>query len=448
MQKPLISRRDFMGRAAGVTGAVLGARSFLLEASPIPARTPTPPSDTIRFGIIGVGMQGSGLLHTSINLPGVECVAACDLYDGRRELAKEIVGKPIQISKRYQDLLDNKEVDCLIAAVPDHWHKHIVVDACSAGKDVYCEKPMTHHPGEGFEIIDAAAKNNRIVQIGSQRCSSIIYNKARDLLAQGAIGDLCLVEAHMGRNDPCGAWQYTVPPDLSPQTVDWDTWLGSAPKRPFDAIRWTRWRCFQDYGEGIPGDLFVHLLTGIHHVAGITTPPERAVSAGGLFRWKDGRDVPDVMTTVYDYPKFRAVVRVTLNSETDEATRFMGDRGVLAIQNDVLSLSPQDGLDHGPCTPGWPSQMRADYAAKWEGEHKIEPGTQSTVEAMEFHTPPGYNDDREHLWNYFQSVRTRKPSVEDASFGNNTALGCHMANYSYFRKTIATWDAGSKEIRG
>jgi predicted dehydrogenase len=448
MQKPLLSRRDFMGKAAGVTAAMLAVRSFELEASPIPARTPPAPNDTIRFGIIGVGMQGSGLLRTAISLPGVECVAACDLYDGRRELAKEIVDKTIQVSKRYQDLLDNKEIDCLIAAVPDHWHKQIVVDACSAGKDVYCEKPMTHHVGEGFEMIAAAQKNSRIVQIGSQRCSSIIYGKAKELLAQGAIGNVCLVEANMGRNDPCGAWQYTVPPDLSPQTVDWETWLGTAPKRPFDAIRWTRWRCFQDYGEGIPGDLFVHLLTGIHHIAGIMAPPERALSAGGLFRWKDGRDVPDVMSTVYDYPSFRTIVRVTLNSDTDEVTQFMGDRGVLTIRDGVLTVSPQDGLDHGPCTPGWPKQMRADYAEKWSAEHKILPGTQSPLENVEFHTPPGYNDDREHLWNYFQSVRTRKPSVEDANFGNNTALGCHMANYSYFRKTVATWDAEAKEIKG
>ena len=115
----------------------------------------------------------------------------------------------------------------------------------------------------------------------------------------------------MGRNNPCGAWEYAVPPDLSPQTLDWETWLGTAPKRPFDAIRWTRWRCFQDYGEGIPGDLFVHLLTGIHHVMGVTAPPERAMSAGGLFRFHDGRDVPDVMTTIYDYSKFRAAIRVT-----------------------------------------------------------------------------------------------------------------------------------------
>ncbi len=442
------SRRDFMKKTAGATGLALGAKAVMLEASsaPMPPR-PFPPSDRVRFGIIGVGMQGSGLLRTSIKLPGVECGAACDLYDGRIELAKEIVGKPdLVTSKRYKDLLDNKEIDCIVAAVPDHWHKQIVVDCCAAGKDVYCEKPMTHHVAEGFEMIAAEQKYNRIVQIGSQRRSSIVYNKAKEILQQGQLGDVCLVEAGMGRNDPCGAWEYTVPPDLSPQTLDWETWLGTAPSHPFDKIRWTRWRCFQDYGEGIPGDLFVHLLTGIHTVAGITAPPARALSAGGLFRWKDGRDVPDCMTTIYEYPKFRATLRVTLNTDYGEYTRFMGDKGLLEIHGDYLTFTPQDGEDHEPCTPGWPQKMKGDYAAEWHAKHDPLPGTQSVLESTTFFAPPGYNEDREHLGNYFNSVRTRKPSVEDATFGNNAALGCHMANYSYFNRTVAMWNAEEKNI--
>ena len=452
-----VSRRGFMRKTLGAAGVALAGRSILLEPGragcatwgPFAAAARAfPPSDTVRFGIVGVGMQGSGLLRTAIRLPGVECVAACDLYDGRQELAKEIVDKPIPTTRRYQELLENKDIDCIIAAIPDHWHKQIVVDAANAGKDIYCEKPMTHHVPEGFEMIAAEKKNNRIIQIGSQRRSSIIYAKAKDLYEQGAIGEVCLVEAVMGRNDPCGAWQYTVPPDLSPQTVDWETWLGSAPKQPFDPLRWTRWRCYQDYGEGIPGDLFVHLLTGIHFIAGITDPPARAQSGGGLFRWHDGRDVPDVMTTLYEYPKFRATLRVTLNTYTPEVTRFLGDRGTLEIHGETLSLSPQDGLDHEPCAPGWPKKMKAEYAERWHAEHDPKPATQTAIETTSFYAPPGYDEDREHLWNFFESVRTRRPSVEDATFGNNTAVACHMANYSYFHKAIAVWDGAKREIKG
>jgi len=455
MRKQRISRRDFMRRTACAAGATFAARAIVLEPGPggcaswalaAPAGAAAP-SDTVRFGIIGVGMQGNGLLRTSIRLPGVECVAACDLYDGRQELAKEIVGKPIPTTRRYRELLENKDIDCIIAAVPDHWHRQVVVDCCSAGKDVYCEKPMTHEVGEGFEIIAAEQRNNRIVQVGSQRRTSIVYAKARELYEQGAIGEVSLVEGVMGRNDPCGAWQYAVPPDLSPQTVDWEAWLGTAPKRPFDPVRWARWRCFQDYGEGIPGDLFVHLLTGIHYVAGVTAPPERALSAGGLFRWKDDRDVPDVMTTLYEYPKFRATIRVTLNTEAPEITRFMGTRGTIEIHDDVLTLSPQAGVARGPCNPGWPQKMRVEFAEHWHQEHDPKPGSQTTLESTTFYAPSGYNDDREHLWNFFESVRTRRPSVEDATFGNHTAIACHMANYSYFKKTIAVWDGAARQIK-
>ncbi len=162
-------------------------------------------------------MQGSPLLTTAITLPGVECVAACDLYDGHRELAKEIVGNTgLATTRRYQELLDNKDIDCLIVAVPDHWHKQVVVDAVSAGKDVYCEKPMSHTAAEGFDMADAQKKTGRIVQIGSQRVSSVIYGKAKEMIAQGAIGNLNLVEGTLGRNDPTGCWEYTPPTDLVP----------------------------------------------------------------------------------------------------------------------------------------------------------------------------------------------------------------------------------------
>src|SRR5512142_581995 len=152
MKRKSVSRREFLGVGAAAAGASLAGKAILPTAQLLEGLPRTvPASDRVRFGIIGVGMQGSGLLGTAITLPGVECAAACDLYDGRIELAKEIVDKPDLItSKRYKDLLDNKEIDCIIAAVPDHWHKQIVVDCCEAGKDVYCEKPMTHHVPEGF----------------------------------------------------------------------------------------------------------------------------------------------------------------------------------------------------------------------------------------------------------------------------------------------------------
>src|SRR5438876_7482945 len=181
------SRRNFLGLSAATTAATLAAKTIFLDPGPLWAAPQiTAPSDRIRFGMIGIGMQGSGLMGASIQLPGVECEAACDLYDGRHTLAQEIANSTtLPVTRRYQDLLENKEIDCIVAAVPDHWHKQIVVDAVNAGKDIYIEKPMSHTPNEGVEMAAAAKKNNRIVQVGSQRVSSVICAKAKELVAQG-----------------------------------------------------------------------------------------------------------------------------------------------------------------------------------------------------------------------------------------------------------------------
>jgi predicted dehydrogenase len=444
-----LSRRDFMRGTAAVAGATLASKTILLDPGPAyAAAAAVPPSDTLRLGIIGIGMQGNGLLRTAISLPGVECVAACDLYDGRHELAREIVGKPIPVTRRYQDLLDNKEIDCIINATPDHWHKQIVVDCCNAGKDVYSEKPMTHGVSQGFEMIAAAQKNNRIVQIGSQFPSSIIFTKAKELLAQGVIGDVHTIEGVTGRNSPDGAWEYPPPPDLSPQNVDWDTWLGTTPKLPFSPERFARWRCWQAYGSGAAGDLMVHLLTGIHYAACITQPPERAQSTGGIFRFKDGRDVPDVHHVLYDYGQFPVIIKLILTCETHGSTRFYGTGGLLEITGGELTYTTQDGLNHGPegYSNSFPKALREAYAQKWHRENDARLAKIGN-ETVTFRPPEGYDITREHLGNFFNSVRSRKPVIEDTVFGNNTAIACHMANASYFQKNIVRWDGIAKEIR-
>src|SRR6202162_4675897 len=226
--------RECIGLSAAAAGASLGLKTILLDPGPLWALPQAvAASDRVRFGMIGIGMQGSGLLANAIELPGVECAAACDLYDGRHTLAKEIVRPDLPVTRRYQELLADKNIDCIVAAVPDHWHKQVVVDAVSAGKDIYCEKPMSHSAADGVAMVEAAKRTGRIVQIGSQRVSSLVCKKAKEMVAQGMLGDLMMVEGWLGRNDPTGAWEYPPPFDLSPQNLDWDMWQGTVPKRPF-----------------------------------------------------------------------------------------------------------------------------------------------------------------------------------------------------------------------
>ena len=449
MSNARVSRRAFLESAATAAGASLLARSSFLDAEPFPSASQAEPaSDRVRFGIVGVGMEGSSLLQTAIQLRGVECVAAADLYDGRHELAKEIVGKPIRTTRRYKELLDAKDIDAIIVAVPDHWHKQVVVDAVNAGKDVYCEKPMSHSPADGLEMVAAATKTDRIVQIGAQRTSSVLCAKAKELMAKGAIGDLNLIEATYGRNDPTGAWEYPPPPDLSPQTLDWDTWQGTAPKKPFDPLAFARWRCWKEYGTGVAGDLLVHLISGMQFVLGINQVPTRVSAFGGIYRWKDGRNMPDVHPVLFEYEGIPVYMRLSLGCESPEVTRFQGSKGAIELREFSVTYTPQAGVDTSPSyyAASFPARLRNAYTKEWHEQHDPPPGQEPAPESTTINGND-YDDLRPHLWNFFQAVRTRKPVVQDVVFGHNAALACHLANESYFRKCPVRWDEESHSIK-
>lgn len=452
MRKNQLTRRDFMrvgaGAAAlGAAGKVTFLTPSLLAASP----RPVPPSDTVRFASIGTGVRGCEIMHAALACPGTEIVAVCDLYDGRLIAGQEVAKKQLPTTKDYRAILDRKDVDAVLVATPDHWHRKLVEDACGAGKDVYCEKPMAHTVEDGFAMVAAMQKCNRIVQVGSQRRSSIVYLKAKEIYDSGLLGQVTAIEGWVDRNDASGAWVYPIPPDASEKTIDWNQFLGSAPKHPYDAKRFFRWRCYQDYGEGLTGDLFVHLLTGIHTITGYNAPPLHAASMGGLFRWTEDRDVPDLIWTLYEYPEFRVSLRCNLNNESTEVTRIFGTKGTLEIKGDVLTAIPQDTRPRAESYSiyGWPKKLREQYLEQWKAEHpEPAPGKYPLEEVQTFKAPESYDYSVDHMNNFMESVRTRKPSVEDAVFGNHTAIACHMANYSYFNKTLATWDAGSKKIKG
>ena len=447
------SRRKFLGIGAAAAGASLATRTFLLNPEPLWASQSAAAADRVRFGMIGIGMQGSGLLADSIELPGIECVAASDLYDGRhtlaREITQEVTGKGnLPVTRRYHELLDNKNIDCLVAAVPDHWHKQVVIDAVNAGKDIYCEKPMSHTAADGVAMVEAAQKSGRIVQIGSQRVSSLICKKAKELIAQGTIGDLVLVEGWLGRNDPTGAWEYPPPLDLSPENLDWDTWQGTAPKKAFDPYAFARWRCWKEYGTGVAGDLLVHLISGMMFMLGINEPPKQAMSVGGILRWKDGRNMPDVQATVYYYGQLPVYMRLNLGTEMPETYRLQGSKGILEVNEFGLNYTPQSGKDAAPSyyAAGFPKEMRTAYEKQWHEKNDPKIGHEPMPESISYRGPD-YDDMKPHLWTFFQAVKSRQPVVEDAVFGHHAALACHMANESYFRQKPVWWDEASKTIK-
>ncbi len=454
MAENSISRRDFMRMGAGATLIGSSAQVVLLEpAKALASPQPIPPSDRLRFASIGTGVRGCEDLSTALRAPGVEMVAVSDLWDSRLTAAQEHAGKKLDTTKDYRRIFDRKDIDFVIVATMDHWHAKIVEDACAAGKDVYCEKPMTHKVPEGFGIIGAAQKYGRMIQVGSQRRSSVLFSKAKEIYESGALGQVTAVEAWIDRNDASGAWVYPIPPDANENTIDWQQFLGDAPTVPFNLKRFFRWRGYRDYGAGLPGDLFVHLLTGIYTILGLEGPPQKAVSAGGLYRWKDGRDEPDLLWTLYTFPGMTVSIRCNLNNQSQgETTRIFGTKGTLEFNDEEsVTFTPEDTRPQPEqySVESWPKKLREEYWAKWKQDHPAPPLDSVSVleQVRTYRVPNDYDEDLAHMENFLDAVRTRKPCDEGPVFGNWTAIACHMANYSYFNKVEAVWDEQAKEIR-
>ena len=435
-----LTRRDFVKMGAGTAVTLLEPRLLwgMDQAG----------SEPVRFAVIGTGTRGCELLRASRQVPLAECVAIADLYDSRHDAGREAVGHDVPATRDYRSILDRKDVEAVLVAVPDHQHRRAVEDACAAGKDVYCEKPMSHNVEDGFAMVDAVEKHQRILQVGSQRVSNIVYAKAREIWTSGALGDVSFIEGVSGRNSASGAWVYPIPPDASEQTIDWKAFLVDAPDRPFDAARFFRWRCFADYGEGLSGDLFVHLLSGIHFITGTNEAPQKAQSAGGLYRWKDGRDFPDLIETLYDYPNFRVALRCNLNNASGEPITFYGTKGTMTLNGNTLIVAPQDTRPQpeGYSLIGWPERLKTAYLAQWHAEHPDQGPQSDAALNVTYSAPQGYNDVVDHETVFFAAVRSRKPVIEDAHFGNNTAIGCHMANAAYFRGGAVRWNASKRKI--
>jgi predicted dehydrogenase len=451
MSHSSLTRREFVRLATSVAATRAVMKFSVLEPDLLLANSRViPPSDRVRFASIGTGVRGCELLQASLRVPGIECVGVCDLYDSRHDAAKEVVKKNVAASRDYRKILDRKDVDAVIVATADHQHRRVLVDACAAGKDVYCEKPMSHTVEDGFSMVDAAQKANRMIQIGSQGVSSIVYAKAKEIYSSGKLGDVFLIEAYSDRNSASGAWVYPIPSDASDQTIDWSAFLDGAPKRAFDPVRFFRWRCFRDYGEGLAGDLFVHLISGIHFITNANAIAQRAQSTGGIFRWKDGREYPDLLETFYDYPHFRMVLRCNLNNDAGGLLVFYGTQGTMTIKDSTVSYKPEDTRPQpeGYSIYGWPARLRDEYLRKWNEEHPSPAPLDFHVEeeGETFAAPSGYDAVADHQTNFFNAVRSRKPVVENEVFGNNAAIGCHMANYAYFNKAVAVWDAVARKI--
>jgi len=436
------SRRTFLGALAAGTALASVRDVVALGRVPrdevIAGRAPVSPNDRIQIALVGAGGMGTEDATTAITVSGVKLVAACDLYDGRLAKARERWGQDIFTTRDYREVLARKDVDAVIVATPDHWHRQIAVDAMDAGKSVYLEKPMVQNTAECEAVVAAERRNKVVFQVGSQGMSSLGNEKAKELLAAGAIGTLNYAEGFWARNSPTGAWQYAVPADASPDTVDWDRFLGALPKRAFDAVRFFRWRNYRDYGTGVSGDLFVHLFSSLHFITG-SMGPTTVMASGGLRYWKDGRDAPDVMLGMFDYPEsaahpaFNLSLRVNFVDGTSGSTylRLVGSDGAMDVGWDDVTVRRNKHWD----------PLRAI-----QKEHLGDPepeGRKEMLQASEtvYRVEKGYKGAHyDHFNNFFTAMRGGQPVTENAVFGCRAAAPALACNQSYYEKRAVYWD--------
>jgi predicted dehydrogenase len=444
-----MNRRDFMRRSGmAATAGTVALRSggkVLWASSPGPASVP--PSDQVRLGVIGIGARAFEDTYSFSVTPGVQVVAVCDVYKDRLLRAQEVFGEKLETTGDYRKILDRKDIDVVLIAVPDHWHKKMIIDALDARKDVYCEKPMTYEIEDGQAIIEAEERTGRILQIGSQWVNSPLTDLARKWIEEGRCGQITLVKAWENRNTPCGAWFYPIAADGNEETIDWKTWLGPAPHRPFDARRFFRWRCYWDYSGGLQTDLVVHHLNTLHYL--MHEPyPRSAITYGGGYRWNKiypEMEVPDVVQTLFEYPNFTYNVSLTLNSSSQGfGAYFMGTKGTIEISEVALAFYPDNPFDDaGWVVNTWPQKIQDEWVKQnnFVGiSQEWGRGTCVAQEANEHYDVIGDPTDL-HVKAFVDCVRTRKKSKESAVEGHNAATGAHLANMSYRnsnRKVV--WD--------
>jgi predicted dehydrogenase len=410
------------------------------------------PNDSINVGMIAVGARAHDLMKSIKRIEGTEIVAVCDAYKGRVERAIERTEGRAKEYKTYKEIISDPNIDAVVISTPDHLHKQQIIDALNAGKHIYIEKPMTYSVDEGVEIINTAKKKKLAFQVGSQIASSVLSEKAKEIVASGRLGQITMVRAYYNRNTASGAWIYPIPPDASPKTVNWEMFLGSAPKHEFSLERFFRWRCYKDYSGGIATDLFVHLCNTIHYIMDAKMCSS-VMAMGGLYRWKESRDVPDTLNASLEYPEgFMVSISSTFNNQKlgGSGIQFMGTEGSLELAGGRLLFTPEFVYeDNGWIVQSWPSKLEEAYYEDPKIRDEEMPWTRDpkVIPDAEIYREEGIDDTTLHMAEFFDAVQNGIPTKEDATVGHHAASCAHMVNLSIEKKKIIYWDDARDSVK-
>ena len=445
------SRRNFIKKLAAASAAVaVGSNVFAEQNAQVflskLKRNPFSANDKINIALIGAGGMGTQDVITALKVPNIKLVAVCDLYEGRLKDAKTKWGNDLFLTRHYKEILNRKDVDAVIIATPDFWHQQISIDAMRAGKHVYCEKPMVHGISEGPAVIKVQNETGKIFQVGSQGVSSLGNEKAKELLKDGAIGQLNYAEGFWARHSPTGAWQYPIPTDASTATVDWDTYISNTTKRSFDATRFFRWRNYTDYGTGMAGDLFVHLFSSLHFITN-SYGPNKIYAAGGLRYWKDGREVPDVLLGTFDYPQsaahapFNLSLRCNFVDGTSGTTylKLVGSEGSMDVTWDSVTLKRNKTTESDD--PFYIEQMKKAGKPVSDRKRILAPEEYTFAAEKDYLGGP-----YDHFVNFFTAIRNGGKIAEDAVFAYRAAAPALLCNDSFNQDTALLWNPEKMQI--
>ncbi len=404
-----LKRRRFLGQVgAGTVGAV--AASHLGTARACAA------NEAVRVGCIGTGGRCRQLMRAAKEIAGVRLVAVCDINDRHLEMGKQLAEDGAFATRNYHEMLGRDDIDAVIIGSPDHWHVPMAADACTAGKDVYVEKPLTHNLAEGEEIIDAQNQNKRIVQVGTQQRSMPQFHKAREIIRSGAIGKVVKVHLTWNRNAPVGRkHRYSI----DPKTVDWKRFLGNAPKQPYDEYRLRNWRWFWDFGGGIFTDLMVHYIDATHWLLDLDHPTT-ATSIGDTFQGDGLWETPETVQTLLRYPDKQVQVYFEgtfSNARSRAMLEFMGTKATLYLDRGRYEIHPE--------------HQTVKYS-EWVLDPKKPRGS-------DFFDNP--NGEVLHVSNWIDCVRSRKRPNCPAEAGVSAAAAAHLANKALRSGNVAHWSA-------
>lgn len=445
-----LNRREFIGRTAmlssalTLTGGAQKARSQLNNAA-------VPPPARIGVGVIGVGVRGTELLQASQRIHGIDVVAGCDLYKGHLERALELTDGKLFTTGAYEEVLARGDIDAVILALPDHWHKKALLDSLAAGKHVYIEKPLSHKLEEGDEMVRAVEKSGKVVQVGSQTLSDGCAWKARELIRSGRLGKITLIEARMYRYSSLSACYYPIPPDASPENIDWRRFIGNAPDREFDPKRFFQWRLFWDYSGGLTTDLFVHLVSITHYLMSVSEP-ESVTGFSDIYHWKNYREVPDQIAALVTYPEgFVLKLTTTVNNGHPEPMLVVyGTEGTLEYNGSGMKYFYQPPRESfGYATNSWPRRTVEEFRRNLDLDERQQPlqgRRPRAAEALTFESPEGHSADMAHLRNFYDSIRTGSEVIEDIRFGANAVRVGHMVNMACRTGKVVRWNSRERKV--